>query len=90
MVTGHGRMAGASQMAGLVMSKCFESRIKQLEVKNQVNQKTVPALVYSGRIETLEQAKARYKEEHGFDLPEHAHVIQIVCVDASCNASIKE
>jgi exopolysaccharide biosynthesis predicted pyruvyltransferase EpsI len=78
----------AFQMAGLAMSKNFESRIKKLEVKNQVNQKPVAVLIYRDS-QTLEQAKAEYKEKHGFQLPDHAKIIKICRIDASRNASIK-
>lgn len=78
-----GIMNYAFQMASLVMNKSFESRIKQLEVKHQ---KPVPVLIYFDS-QTLEQAKAEYKEKHGFVLPDHAKIIKFCLADASCNAS---
>ena len=89
MVGQYGKMDYAFQMAGLVMSKSFESRIKKLEVKNQVNQESVPILVYRSSKQTFEQAKVAYKKMHGFELPEHAKIIKICRVDASSDARIK-
>jgi len=89
MVGQYGKMDYAFQMAGLVMSKSFESRIKKLEVKNQVNQESVPILVYRSSKQTLEQAKAEYKEKHGFELPGNAKIIEICLIGASRNANLK-
>ena len=81
-----GIMDNVFQMAGLAMSKSFESRIKQLEVKNQ---KPAPILIYRSSKQTFEQAKVEYKKMHGFELPEHAKIIKICRIGASRDARIK-
>ena len=62
--------------------KNLEARINILE--QRLNDKHfIPGLVYFSADETEDQARARYKAEHGFDFPADMRVICISVVDAS-------
>lgn len=64
------------------MANQLESRIVQLESRAEDLRELVPGMVYFST-QTREEAEADYLQRHGFKLPEHALVIQIVRVDAS-------
>lgn len=65
-------------------------RVKKLEQQADNNKEHVPGLVYWEQGETFEEAKKRYKMEHGFDLPVDAPVIRLVAVDASREGNNRE
>lgn len=63
------------------MKKSFSNRIKALEDKAIYQRGPIPALVcfYDGLpgSKTFEEAKAEYKQIHGFELPKNAPVLHI-------------
>ena len=64
--------------------KNLEKRIEELESKIAYLKGPIPGLVYISGLhhsKTLEEAKAEYKQKHGFDLPEDAPIIKIVAYD---------
>ena len=64
--------------------KKLEIRIEELESKVADQQGPIPGMVYISGLhhsKTLEEAKAEYKQKHGFDLPEDAPIIKIVAYD---------
>ena len=64
--------------------KNLETRIEELESKIAYKKGPIPGLVYISGLhhsKTHEEAKAEYKQKHGFELPEDAPVIKIVAYD---------
>lgn len=62
------------------MTKNIEKRIQQLEDNISDSQIPIPGLIYITGLpnsETFEEAKAKYKQRHGFDLPENAPIYKI-------------
>lgn len=66
------------------------NRVKKLEQQADNNREHVPGLVYWPQGETFEEARERYKRQHGFDLPLDGHVVQLVAVDASKEGNGRE
>ncbi|MCO6426989.1 hypothetical protein [Nitrosomonas communis] len=54
------------------------------------NKKHVPGLVYWPQGESFEEARERYRRQHGFDLPPDGHVVQLVAVDSSRGGNNRE
>lgn len=64
------------------MSKNLETRVEQLERRTEYSRKLVPGMVYISPHQTFEEAAAKYKQRHGFELPKNAPIIKIVAYDA--------
>lgn len=66
------------------MIRNIKTRIEALENKAIYRRGLTPGLVYISGLQdnkTFEEAKAEYKERHGFDLPQDAPIINIVAYD---------
>ena len=64
-----------------MIMKNLEKRIKALENKSALPQGYIPSLVHISGLpdsKTFEEAKAEYKQLHGFDLLEDAPVLELV------------
>jgi hypothetical protein len=62
------------------MSKSIKTRIKALENRSDYRRGAIPGLVYFSGLpdsKTFEEAKAEYKQIHGFDLPKNAPVLHL-------------
>ena len=66
------------------MSKNIKSRIEALENRAANHRGPFPGLVFFSGLpdsKTFEEAKAEYKQMHGFDLPKNAPVLELVLSD---------
>ena len=67
-----------------MVNKAIKKRIEYLEDKVIFRKGPTPGLVYISGLpdsKTFEEAKAEYKQIHGFDLPENAPILNIVAYD---------
>ena len=63
------------------MSRNIKTRIEALENKITYRHGLIPGLVYISGLpdsKTFEEAKAEYKQQHSFDLPGNAPVLELV------------
>lgn len=68
------------------MTKNIKTRIEALEDKVTYRKGLTPGLVYISGLpdsKTFEEAKAEYKQQHGFDLPRNAPVLEIKAINMS-------
>ena len=61
----------------------LKDRIERLEQAALENEPLAPALIFWRHLETLQQAKERYEQQHGFPLPDGAKIIQMIVCDMS-------
>jgi pyrimidine operon attenuation protein/uracil phosphoribosyltransferase len=59
------------------MTTALKNRISKLE-KQFTQEMPLPVLFYRESIQTFEEAKEQYKNQHGFELSDKAMVIKIV------------
>ncbi len=62
------------------MTKNIETRIEALEEQMNYSDPQ-PAIVYIEGLETLEEAKEKFKKQRGYDFPENGPVVKIVSYD---------
>lgn len=61
----------------------LKSRIEALEQRSREDEPLAPALIFWRHLETLEQAKKRYEQQHGFPLADGAKIIEMIACDMS-------
>jgi hypothetical protein len=61
----------------------LKDRVARLEQAALEDEPIVPVLIFWKHEETLQQAKERYKQQHGFPLPDGAKIIEMIACDMS-------
>lgn len=59
----------------------IQLRIERLETILSASKKITPGCVYITSVETLQEAKNRYKIEFGYELPDDAPLVEIKAMD---------